>query len=684
MENIKAERVTVFMLLFVGICFILTGVLKGWEFWLPLVVGPVGIGLVVMHLLQALNERARWVCYFLYAAFVVLVYCVHDASQTHIALVFIVFLLIFSLAERLLFFNLILVELVLVSVIHVVQEIRRNFEAVDLTFFLSLIINTVLVLLVYFFCRSIVKNRLELKAELKKKDELQIDNDNDIEDFLSNISHELRTPINVISGMTTILMKDYDRDELDSIRQAGIRLTHQVEDIQDYTEIKQGTLALAEDTFMVVSLVNDMLAEYRMSDQNEDLELVVDLDPKVPASMKGDVRKIQKMLRHLLDNALKFTMTGGVYVHVSASPREYGINLIIEVTDTGCGIARKEMSRLSMGMYQANKKRNRSSGGIGLGLPVVYGFAHKMGGFVTIDSEGRGTTVRFSVPQKVVDSSPCLSVNQDFDGCLVFFNKPDKYSVPEVREFYQKMATGLAVSLGVRLYSAIEKEELIRLTEELSVTHVFMGQEEYEEEKAFFDKLGEQGYMVVVYSSERQNTARVGSVTMTSKPLYGFPIVRILNGDLEGDGGAGEGTGESEILLPGVRALIVDDEPMNLVVATGLFREYQMITDTAESGQEALDKYAESDYDIIFMDHMMPVMDGEEAMNRLRELGAKSGRNPVIVALTANALSSVREHLLEAGFNGFIAKPIDVHEFERVMKNVLPEGKIQFEGRAEA
>ena len=92
MENNKAERVTVFMLLFVGICFIATGILKGWEFWLPLVVGPIGVGLVVMHLIQALNENVRWVCYFLYAAFVVLVYCVHDASQTHITLVFIVFL----------------------------------------------------------------------------------------------------------------------------------------------------------------------------------------------------------------------------------------------------------------------------------------------------------------------------------------------------------------------------------------------------------------------------------------------------------------------------------------------------------------------------------------------------------------------------------------------------------------
>ena len=438
---------------------------------------------------------------------------------------------------------------------------------------------------------------------------------------------------------------------------------------------------MAEDTYMAVSLTNDMIAEYRMNDHKKDLELVVDLDPLVPTTMKGDFRKIQKMIRHLVDNALKFTVRGGVYVHITASKRDYGINLMVEVTDTGCGIARKEVSRLSKGLYQANKKRNRSSGGVGLGLPVVYGFAHKMGGFVTIDSEGQGTTVRFSVPQGVVDASHCLSVNPGFDGRIVFFIKPEKYAVPEVREFYQQMAVNLAASLDVKLYSVSEKDELEKMREKLPVSHVFMGQEEYEEEKAYFDDLAKQGCTVVVSSSERENTVGVGPVTMTVKPLYGFPVVRILN---ESENEDPDSELESGLSLEGVRALIVDDEPMNLVVASGLFREYRMVTDTAESGAEALEKYEDTDYDVIFMDHMMPGMDGVEAMKRLREKAATSGRSPVIVALTANALSSVREQLLEEGFDGFIAKPIDVREFERVMKSVMPAEWLHREGRAKA
>ena len=118
---------------------------------------------------------------------------------------------------------------------------------------------------------------------------------------------------------------------------------------------------------------------------------------------------------------------------------------------------------------------------------------------------------------------------------------------------------------------------------------------------------------------------------------------------------------------------------MNLVVASGLFRDYGMITDTAAGGKEAIDKYGSSDYDVIFMDHMMPGMDGVEAMKRIRELGRDKGRDPVVVALTANAVSGAREMFISEGFDGFIAKPIDISEFERVMRRVLPSNLVRFE-----
>ena len=131
------------------------------------------------------------------------------------------------------------------------------------------------------------------------------------------------------------------------------------------------------------------------------------------------------------------------------------------------------------------------------------------------------------------------------------------------------------------------------------------------------------------------------------------------------------------------RALIVDDEPMNLVVASKLLREYGMIVNTAESGKEALEKYKQSKFDVIFMDHMMPEMDGVETMKKIRFMADEMNRHPIMIALTANAVSGAREMFAREGFDGFIAKPIDIKEFERVMKRVLFEDASKSEKRAE-
>jgi CheY-like chemotaxis protein len=116
---------------------------------------------------------------------------------------------------------------------------------------------------------------------------------------------------------------------------------------------------------------------------------------------------------------------------------------------------------------------------------------------------------------------------------------------------------------------------------------------------------------------------------------------------------------------------VVDDEPMNLVVASCLFRDYEMVVDTADSGKDAIRKFRDNDYDIVFMDHMMPEMDGVEAMKRIKEAAGDMGKTAAIVALTANAVSGAREMFIKVGFDGFIAKPINTADFERVMLRVL-------------
>ncbi len=680
MDNNKKERLMISIITVSGLGNIAECLVAGWELWvLPIVfIGVIGIWWV--HIIQRNDMITRTNIYFIFAAFLVFFHGIHDVSYFDVSIVTLILMATFMITDRISLLNLILLEYIVIMAYQFFMLYMK--EGTDITPVVAVrtLLHIGVVLCMYGLGRILANSRLKANAKFDKWKETIEENDHDMEDFLSNISHELRTPVNVISGMTALMQKGNDSKELSSIQEAGIRLAHQIEDIQDYTEIKRGELYLEEENYMCISLVNDVVALYKANSRKDDLELVIDLDPATPTMLKGDIKKLHKLFRHLLENAIKFTRRGGIYIKVLSIPREYGINLIIEVTDTGIGMTRADMSRISKGMYQANKKRNRSTGGIGIGLPIVYGFVRKMGGFVNISStKGNGTTVRISIPQTVVDPSSCLAVKEESKEDLVFYTKPEKYKIPEVREYYRQMMTNLASGLKAKLYLAGEREELKHLTEELDISHIFTGQEEYESDRELLDDLANKGYKIVVAAKEGFRTREGSGVAMIPKPLYAFPVVRLLNGEGEADVFENEGTGR--LKFTGVSALIVDDEPMNLVVASGLLREYKMFADTAESGKEAIKKFEEGEYDVVFMDHMMPGMDGVEAMKAIRQVAEVRSKKPVIIALTANALSGAREMFLREGFDGFIAKPIDICEFERVLKRVLPEEMIHFEGR---
>ncbi|MEE3468173.1 MAG: ATP-binding protein [Eubacterium sp.] len=682
MENKQRVRLESFVLAVITIGYVGLGIetiLLGWEGWMIPVIFIAIVALWVIYIPRKHAAEMRTL-FFVYALIASFFHGVHRTSQFDVVVVTAIMLTVMSLLDRVYMLNVILIEFVAIIMNQVYMNYSDSMTEIDRVLISRIILHTGAVICIYVFCRLTVKNRLEHQKNRLREEQEANENKEDMEDFLSNISHELRTPVNVVNGMSRLFLKKEGSDEVDAIYAAGLRLSDQIEAIQDYTEIKREELILEEDKYMSMSLIHDVVTDFHQSNEKKNLELIVDLDPRVPSMMKGDIKKLHKIFKHLLSNAIKFTHKGGIYIKIHANTRDYGVNLIIEVTDTGVGMTRKDIALVSRGMYQANKKRNRSTGGIGIGLPIVYGFVHKMMGFVQIESKrGVGTTVRLSIPQQIIDSAPCLSVREGFSGDIMFFTDPGKYRLPVIREFYKSMAINLATGLGVRLFSAKSQEEAGQLMKKLAVSSIFMGQDEYEANKAFFEDLCEQGYTVAVSAFEGFDPGEGSRVKVMPKPLYGIPIVQILNK---------EDVFESEydkqknkLSLAGLTALVVDDEPMNLVVATGLLRDYKMFSDTAESGMEALRKYEKEDYDVIFMDHMMPEMDGVEAMKRLREMGDHLGRTPVIVALTANALSGAREMFMKEGFDGFIAKPIDIAEFERVMRNVLPQVGTSEEGR---
>ncbi len=671
MERTNNERFIILLVSLASISLSIESVLVGWEFWVPPLILLGAISLWAMHITGNPEYKVRKVAYLVFTMLIVFFHGVHQSSYYDVALVVVFAMVVYSLMDSVLMMHLFLAEYFVLMLIQI--YLNRGYGAAFLGVIniSRLLLYLVIVSLVYFCCVKAIEDRNERLQSETEKDERIEAVDADMEDFLSNISHELRTPVNVVLGMSEMLIKKNVGEEAFSIKNAGTRLAYQIEDIQDYTECKRGKVILEEDDYMSTSLINDVVASFRLIENAKKLELIVDMDPKVPSKMRGDVKKLHKIFRHLLENAIKFTRKGGIYVKLYSEDTDYGVNLCIEMTDTGIGMDRKAISAVSEGMYQVNKKRNRSSGGIGLGLFIVYGFAHRMGGFVKIESEKRnGTTVRVTIPQKVLDLKPCLSLSKDFSGDIIFHVRSNKYKVPKVRDFYRSMATNLARGIRVPLYAAETVDEIEKLRKKLDVSIIFMGQEEYEDTPAYFDDLS-RGDVVVAVSAAAGFKPTPGSrVLVMPKPLYSYPVVRVVNegrnaGDLEN---AGNG---AHPVFKGVRALIVDDEPMNLVVAAGLFRDYEMVTETAGGGKEAINKCRNNDYDVIFMDHMMPGMDGVEAMKAIKAEAAEANKNIIIIALTANAVSGAREMFIKEGFDGFIAKPINIPDFERVMLREL-------------
>lgn len=647
-------------------------ILMGWEFWVPVVVLVGTIALWAVHLSDRIDYDVRKLFYFGFSALIIFYHGVHNTSFFDIMGTVCLVMMSYSILNSAYMMHIFLLEYFALLFIHLIGLPGGEGIEFDRLTISRIFLHIAIVVLVYFISIKCIDDRLEAEEEMKRTKERIRTNDNGMEDFLTNISHELRTPVNVVNGMSDLLIKKGVGEEADSIKTAGVRLADQIEDIQDYTECKRETLFIEEDNYMSTSLINDVVTAFRMSGRSRDLELVVDLDAKVPTMMRGDVKKLHKIFRHLLDNAEKFTRTGGIYVKMYAINTENGVNLCIEMTDTGIGMDLMTIQSVTEGMYQANKKRNRSSGGIGLGLFIVYGFAHWMGGFVKIESvKNSGTTVRVTIPQKVVNEKPCLALDKSFDGAVLFHVKPNKYKVPRLRDFYRSMAANLAAGMRVALYSAETVYDVERLKEKLHVTHVFMGQEEYEENRGYFEELAKEDIVVAVSAEPDFRVGKESRIVLMPKPLYAYPVIKILN---EGRGAKDltENAGKEKLVFKGVKALIVDDEPMNLVVATSIFREYEMTIETAQSGKEAIRKFRENDYDVIFMDHMMPEMDGVQAMKLIKTAALNLDRSIIIIALTANVVSGAKEMFIREGFDGFIAKPINTTDFERVMMRVLP------------
>jgi signal transduction histidine kinase/CheY-like chemotaxis protein/Ca2+/Na+ antiporter len=377
--------------------------------------------------------------------------------------------------------------------------------------------------------------------------------------FMARISHEIRTPVNVMLGMSLLAAEEHGTaktlEYVRSIIKAGTSLRGIINDILDFSRIEAGRLEFVEAPYETAAMLRDALALIRVQASQKSLDLRVDADDSLPRALVGDVERVKQVLLNLLSNAVKYSNEG--LIRLSASGEfmtENSLRLTFTVEDSGIGIRAEEMPRLFDDFARLDEKRNSSIEGTGLGLAIARRLCRAMNGDITATSEyGTGSIFTATLTQKVADALTMEAM--------------DRPPAPK--------------------------------------------------------------------SADKRRIS---------------------------------------FIAPEAEVLVADDLPDNLKVTEGLLRPYGMRISTCLNGREALKRVQAHSFELVLMDHMMPEMGGMEATQAIRALGGRHAELP-IAALTAHAVSGMKEIFLANGFSDFLAKPIETAALDVVLRRWIPAAK---------
>ncbi|MDR3248800.1 MAG: response regulator, partial [Treponema sp.] len=442
-----------------------------------------------------------------------------------------------------------------------------------------------------------------------------------------------------------------------------------INDLLDFSKIEAGKMEIIPGKYLLLSLVNDSVSIIRPWLIEKPLRFYTNIDSRLPNELIGDEVRLRQILLNLLSNAVKYTPRGHISVTITATPNEDTtvgtdlINLRIAVSDTGAGIQAEDQPKLFGEFVQVDTKKNRSIEGTGLGLAITKRLCLAMGGDITMESEyGRGSTFTAIIPQGIASTVPfAVADNPEEKKVLVYEGR---------RSGAESLCWSLK-SLGVP-YTLVTEEAAFAEALGQVWDFIFSGYGLYEKIKPHISG----NTVPLVLMMEWGNETSVSGVHFLPLPVHSLSIAEILNGkDLDNEGNVAPG-GFSGVRFtaPAARLLVVDDIATNLKVAEGLMSPYQMMVETCLRGEEAVKMVKSRRYDLIFMDHMMPGMDGIEvtALIRSWEAEQKTPKEIPIIALTANAVSGMKEMFLSEGFNDYLSKPIDVSELDELLAKWLP------------
>lgn len=510
--------------------------------------------------------------------------------------------------------------------------------------------------------------------------------------FLSNMSHDIRTPMNAIIGFTTLAVSNIDdkervRDYLGKILSSSNHLLSLINDILDMSRIESGKIHLEETEVSLSEVLHDLKTIISGQIHAKQLELYMDVMDVTNEDVYCDKTRLNQVLLNLLSNAIKFTPAGGT---VSVRLREYpgtqrGCELYeIRVKDNGIGMSQKFVQKIFSPFERERTSTVSRTQGTGLGMAITKNIVDMMGGTIEVQTEqGKGTEFIIRLPLRIQPENHRIEKIAELEGLKALVVDDDFNTCDSV--------TKMLVKVGMRSeWTLSGKEAVLRARQSVEMGDAFhayiidwrLPDMNGIEVTRQIRSLGDDTPIIILTAydwSDIEVEARAAGVTaFCSKPMFMSDIRETLMAAI------GQKQAEAEDnILPAAdsdfrdrRILLVEDNELNREIAVALLSEYGFQVDTAEDGAEAVERVRNSrpgDYDLVLMDVQMPVMNGYEATERIRSLDDPSLAGITILAMTANAFDEDRKKALSCGMNGFLSKPIVIEELISTLQNSLGE-----------
>ena len=485
--------------------------------------------------------------------------------------------------------------------------------------------------------------------------------------FLANMSHEIRTPLNAIKGMGELIadreLSPIEREYVNNIQKSSDELLALVNNLLDFANIESGRMVFTSDSYDMGSLINDICSETSHKIGKKPISFILDIAPDFPHLLKGDSKRISQLLENVLDNAVKFTTSGTIYMGVRWEREEERAHVYIDVTDTGVGISEDNLRKIFDAFSQADMHRNRRAEGTGLGLSIVKKLVESMDGDIRIVSrENEGTTVKLDLFQEIEDDAPFVNINANLD-TKVFVYEPNRtYCDNLIKTLKTLGITPVKLqSLDYAIEDISKEKSGIILYDSLRGSDFF---------EPIRDDFKEFTFVSMYSSLSTANPNKTLGIIYAPRPITILSLAGYINKEYEFE--LYDDDGESLFSAPEAKVMVVDDNETNLRVAEGFLLKYDVQVKSVISGYDCIKELNNTDYDIVFMDHMMPNLDGAETTQLIRKAEKENGKHQIIVALTANAVRGAEEYLLSCGMDAFMAKPINSRRLNMIMKKYIP------------